>query len=181
MGWFCRILRWGRLGWGSPWLQSQRISHFIHFPCHFIQPLGWCARRQMRCIIFVSKTSAVRGMFVFVSGIQAAVRGLKHGLRPVGVGIRQSAAPWHRPYAQMGELARFRKHRISNLAQCVDFSDHSVKHYGHMLVGIKALYVAFTILLAAEFENFFLVEQIYQLTIHRLSAKMCTFVHSYLN
>ena len=68
---------------------------------------------------------------------------------------------WHRPYAQMGELARFRKHRISNLAQCVDFSDHSVKHYGHMLVGIKALYVAFTIILAAEFENFFLVEQIY--------------------
>ena len=48
-------------------------------------------------------------MFVFVSGIQAAVRGLKHGLRPAGIGIRQSAAPWHRPYAQMGELARFRK------------------------------------------------------------------------
>ena len=90
-------------------------------------------------------------MFVFVSGIQAAVRGLKHGLRPAGIGIRQSAAPWHRPYAQMGELARFRKHRISNLAQCVEFSDHSVKHYGHMLVGIKALYVAFTIILAADF------------------------------
>ena len=30
-----------------------------------------------------------------------------------------------------------------------------------MLVGIKALYVAFTIILATEFENFFLVEQIY--------------------
>ena len=30
-----------------------------------------------------------------------------------------------------------------------------------MLVGIKALYVAFTIILAAELENFFLVEQIY--------------------
>lgn len=30
-----------------------------------------------------------------------------------------------------------------------------------MLVGIKALYVAFTIILAAKFENFFLVEQIY--------------------
>lgn len=28
-----------------------------------------------------------------------------------------------------------------------------------MLVGIKALYVAFTIILAAKFENFFLVEQ----------------------
>jgi hypothetical protein len=105
--------------------------------------------------------SAVRGKFVLVSGVQAAVRGLKHGLRPAGVGIRQSATPWHRPYAQMGELARFRKHRISNLAQCVEFSDDSVKHYGHMLVGIKALYVAFTIILAAEFENFFLVEQIY--------------------
>ena len=26
-------------------------------------------------------------MFVFVSGIQAAVRGLKHGLRPAGIGI----------------------------------------------------------------------------------------------
>ena len=30
-----------------------------------------------------------------------------------------------------------------------------------MLVGIKALYVAFTIMLTAEFENLFLVEQIY--------------------
>ncbi len=30
-----------------------------------------------------------------------------------------------------------------------------------MLVGIKALYVAFTIILAAKFENFFLVKQIY--------------------
>ena len=30
-----------------------------------------------------------------------------------------------------------------------------------MLVGIKALYVAFPIMFAAEFENFFLVEQIY--------------------
>lgn len=105
--------------------------------------------------------SAVRGKFVLVSDVQAAVRGLKHSLRPAGVGIRQSAAPWHRPYAQIGELARFRNHRISNLAQCVEFSGHSVKHYGHMLVGIKALYVAFTIILAAEVENFFLVEQIY--------------------
>lgn len=52
-------------------------------------------------------------------------------------------------------------YRISNLAQCVEFSDDSVKHYDHMLVGIKALYVAFTIILAAELENFFLVEQIY--------------------
>ena len=53
------------------------------------------------------------------------------------------------------------KHRISNLTQCVEFSDDSVSHYGHMLVGIKALYVAFTIMLVAEFENFFPVEQIY--------------------
>ena len=104
--------------------------------------------------------SAVRGKFVLVSSVQAAVRGIKHGLRPAGVGIRQSAAPWHRRYAQMGELARFRKHRISNLAQCVKFSDDSVKHYGHMLVGIKALYVERLIMLAAEYENLFLVEHI---------------------
>lgn len=50
-----------------------------------------------------------------------------------------------------------------------------------MLVGIKALHVPLSIALAAEFEYFFLVEQVYQLTIHRLSAKMCTFVHGYLN
>ena len=31
----------------------------------------------------------------------------------------------------------------------------------------------------AEIKNFVLIKHIYQLTIHRLSAKMCTFVHSY--
>lgn len=48
-----------------------------------------------------------------------------------------------------------------------------------MLEGIKVLHVAFSMVCTAEFENFVLVKQIYQLTIHRLSAKMCTFVHSY--
>ena len=73
----------------------------------------------------------------------------------------QACGPWHRPYAQMGELACFRKHRISNLAQCVDFTDDCVKHYGNMLVGFEALYLDRLIMFTAEVENLFLVEHIY--------------------
>ena len=36
-----------------------------------------------------------------------------------------------------------------------------VKHYDQMLVDIKVLHVAFSVMFAAEFENFFLAEQIY--------------------
>ena len=56
-----------------------------------------------------------------------------------------------------GRVACFRKHRISNLAQCVDFTDDSVKHYGNMPVGFEALYLERLIMLAAEVENYSLL------------------------
>jgi len=42
---------------------------------------------------------------------------------------------------------------------------------------IKVLHIPLTTVFTAEFENFALVKQRNQLTIHRLSDKMRTFVH----
>ena len=61
----------------------------------------------------------------------------------------------------MGKLACLGKHGVGNLAQRVESLDDGLKHYGHMLVGIKVLHVAFSVMFAAEFENFFLAEPIY--------------------
>ena len=63
------------------------------------------------------------------------------------------------------------------LAQGVEAFDHSIEHDDQMLPGIKVLHIPFTTVFTAEFENFCLVKQKNQLTIHRLSDKMCTFVH----
>ncbi len=40
-------------------------------------------------------------------------------------------------------------------------------------------YIAFPFAFTTEFEYFILVEQSYYLSVHRLSDKMCTFVHRY--
>ena len=80
----------------------------------------------------------------------------------------------------MGEFAGFGEHRVGYLAQGIKAFDHSIKHHDKVLLAIKMLYVAFTSMFTAELENFCLVEQIYQLSIYRLSYKMCTFVHGYV-
>ena len=46
-----------------------------------------------------------------------------------------------------------------------------------MRPAVKALDVALTIMLLANLKNFTTIKQIYDLTIERLSAKMCTITH----
>ena len=48
-----------------------------------------------------------------------------------------------------------------------------------MSVAVKALHIPLTTVLTAHFNNFNAVERFYQLTIYRLSEKMCTFAHGY--
>ena len=45
---------------------------------------------------------------------------------------------------------------------------------------MKCVYEALTIMLLANLMNFTTIKQIYDLTIERLSAKMCTFTHGYV-
>ena len=61
----------------------------------------------------------------------------------------------------MDKFACLGKHEVGNLAQRVESLDDGVKHNDQMLVGIKVLHVAFSVMFAAEFENFFLAEQFY--------------------
>ena len=49
-----------------------------------------------------------------------------------------------------------------------------------MDVPIEALHILFTAHLAAHFSNFITSKRFYQLTIYRLSEKMCTFAHGYV-
>jgi len=79
----------------------------------------------------------------------------------------------------MCQLAGFGKHGIGYLTKRIESFNDCIKHDNKMLVSIKVLYIAFSLLFTAEFENFLLVKQTNQLTIHRLSVKMCTFVHCY--
>ena len=127
-----------------------------------------------------TSTSAVSGCprkVVLVGGIQIPVGSLENILRPSLVGIGECAATRHHANAQMGKLAGFGEHGVCNLAQGIEAFDHSIEHNDQMLPRIKVLHIPFTTVFTAEFENFRLVKQKNQLTIHRLSDKMCTFVH----
>ena len=63
------------------------------------------------------------------------------------------------------------------LPQRVQSLDYGIKHDKKMLPCVKAIYILFRTDTSTKIKNFLLVKQIYQLSIHRLSAKMCTFVH----
>ena len=89
-----------------------------------------------------------RVIVVELSDIQAAVCVLKHGFGPADVGVRQCTAPWHGPYAKMGKFACLGKLGVGNLAQRVESLDDGVKHNDQMLVGIKVLHVAFSVMFA---------------------------------
>ena len=45
---------------------------------------------------------------------------------------------------------------------------------------IETLYVTFTAMITADLKNLLLVQQLYQLSIYRLSEEMCTFAHGYI-
>jgi hypothetical protein len=77
----------------------------------------------------------------------------------------------------MDKLASLGEHGGRNLAQEVEALDHRIEHDDQMLPRIKVLHIPFTTVRTAEFENFCLVKQKNQLTIHRLSDKMRTFAH----
>ena len=121
--------------------------------------------------------SAVRGKFILICGIQIPVGSIEDTLRPSCVGIGERAATGHHANAQMRKLASFGEHGVRYLAQGVEAFDHSIEHDDQMLPGIKVLHIPFTTVFTAESENFCLVKQKKQLTIHRLSDKMRTFVH----
>jgi len=67
--------------------------------------------------------------------------------------------------------------KLSFVAAEVYFMSEGTPSLACMLPRIKVLHIPFTTVFTAEFENFCLVKQNNQLTIHRLSDKMCTFVH----
>lgn len=48
-----------------------------------------------------------------------------------------------------------------------------------MCEAVEALYIPFAAKITTDFKNFCLVQQIYQLSIYRLSEEMCTFAHGY--
>ena len=124
-------------------------------------------------------SAAVRGKLALVPVVQTAVGELEHPLRPAGVGIGQGAAAGHHPYAQMRQLAGFGSHGVADFPQRVETPDDGIKHHDQMLPSIEVLHVAFATAFAAELENFRLGHQVYQLSEHRLSEKMCTFAHRY--
>ena len=112
-------------------------------------------------------------------GVEVTVDGLEDGFRPPRVRVCKGAAPWHEAYAQVRQLACLGKHRVRNLAQGVEAPDDRIQHYHQVLPCIKVLDVSLAAILAADPEDFLPVEQIYHLTVYRLSDKMCTFVHRY--
>lgn len=66
------------------------------------------------------------------------------------------------------------------LTEGVETHDHREEHCEKMCVPVKALHVFHAAVFAAHFCDFGTVWRFYQLTIHRLSEKMCTFAHDYL-
>ena len=124
--------------------------------------------------------SAVRRKFTPIGGIQVAVCRLEDRLRPSGVRIRQRAATRHQLYSQVGQLARLRKHGVSDFPQRVESPDHGIEHDHKMLPRIKMFHIPLPSKASAYFEDFLLVKQIYQLPIHRLSEKMCIFAHRFI-
>ena len=70
-------------------------------------------------------------------------------------------AHWHHAYAEVSELAGFRKHGICDFPERAEPFYNSVEHNSKMLVGIKVLYIPFSSIVTAKFQNFTLIEQIY--------------------
>ena len=66
------------------------------------------------------------------------------------------------------------------LSQRVEAHDYGEEHGKQVSIPVKALHILLTAVFAAHFNNFITVKRFYQLTIHRLSEKMCTFAHGYV-
>ena len=75
------------------------------------------------------------------------------------------------------KLAHLGRHCRLYFAQRVKAHDHGIQHREQVCVAVKALHIPLTTVLTAHFNNFNAVERFYQLTIYRLSEKMCTFAH----
>lgn len=121
--------------------------------------------------------SAVRGKFVLIGGIQVPICKFKDTFTATGICIGERGTARHHLDTQMGQLARFRKHRVGYLTQGVETFDYGIEHDDQMLPCIEVLHITFSTVCTAETKNFRLVKQRNQLTIHRLSDKMSIFVH----
>ncbi len=110
--------------------------------------------------------SAVRGNLVFILGIQAAVRLLQadSGLLALASGnvLRLGVVL----IAKMDDPVCFSK-QDSDILRNESNLLMTEYHGSDMLVGIKTLHIAFSVMLPADFEYFVLVEQILLQTILR--------------
>jgi len=73
----------------------------------------------------------------------------------------------------------FWQHGGGDFAQRIESFDDRVEHNNEVVPRIEMLHITLSAHLATGFENFSLRQQIYYLSKHRLSAKMCTFAHGY--
>ena len=71
----------------------------------------------------------------------------------------------------MRQFASLGEHGVRYLAKRVEPLYKGVEHYWQMLPRVEVLDITFAAVCTADFKNFFLIKQIYQLTIDRLSDK----------
>jgi len=124
--------------------------------------------------------SVVRRKFFLIALIQITIYLLKELFIASGIGVRERAAPGDLSYADMMQLPDLCCHRCLYLTQRVETHDYSIEHCQQVSVAIKALNILLTAVYAAHFNNFITIQLFYQLTINRLSEKMCTFAHGYV-
>ncbi len=79
----------------------------------------------------------------------------------------------------MPQFTGFEQHGCHDFVQGVEVFDHSIEYNDQVLPSIEVLDVAFSTVFFTDAKNLCFVKQTYKLTVHRLSAKMSTFVHSY--
>lgn len=122
---------------------------------------------------------AVRGKFSLVGLIKVAIDLLKELFRQSGIGVGQGTALRNGFYPDMVQLTDFRCHGSLYLTKGIEPHCHGIEHCQKMREAVEALYIPLTAHIAADLNNFCLVKQLCQLSIYRLSEKMCILAHGY--